>query len=206
MQDRKEKIIKTGYNFDKQTPDYIFEELGNLERDENIHILPADKGRNTVIWNTTDYDREAIRQLEDESTYQKLPEPQYLKQLEELSTRCNELAHQLYNNGQMTAREMGAVRRSPATGSAIYFLPKSHKILNRTTKTFYGRPVVATHSAKTHILDKYITKTTGPLLQRIPGSLKDTGDLLKRLPRKGDRDHSKVLVVQNAAAVLFYAD
>lgn len=49
----------------------------------------------------------------------------------------------------------------------------------------HGRPVVATHSAKTHILDKYITALTGPLLARIPSSLRDTGDFLKNLPKVG---------------------
>lgn len=41
---------------------------------------------------------------------------------------------------------------------------------------------MVTHSAPTHVIDKYITELTRPLLSRIPGSLLDTLDLLGRLP------------------------
>lgn len=66
-------------------------------------------------------------------------------------------------------------------GTHIYFLPKIHKPMQPASQTFAGRPIVATHSASIHLLDKFLTDTTKPLLALIPGSLRDTGDFLDRL-------------------------
>lgn len=78
-------------------------------------------------------------------------------------------------------------------GFHIYILPKPHlKGINKRTGTFYGKPMVATHSAKIHLMDKYITAITTPLLKRIPVSFKDTGDLLQKLPEKAKSDRTKI--------------
>lgn len=60
-----EQIIQETKEKPNQTPNEIIVEMGRLVYDTEIHILPADKGRNTVIWNTREYDTEAERQLED---------------------------------------------------------------------------------------------------------------------------------------------
>ena len=48
-----------------------FKALKDLNTDENILILPADKGKATVVMNTTDYEYK-IEELLDPSTYKKL--------------------------------------------------------------------------------------------------------------------------------------
>lgn len=179
------EIIQESKEEPDNTPQVIIEELYNLANDKEIHILPADKGRNTVIWNAKDYDIEAQRQLQDRTTYEELTKDEYEKQLEAVAEKCDGLTERLFKNKNISSNERQENRKIKPMGSRIYFLPKPHKGLNKTTGTFYGRPVVATHSAKTHILDKYITALTAPLLQRIPGSLRDTGDVLEKLPKKG---------------------
>ena len=52
--------------------------LRALATNSDIHILPADKGGATVVLDKDTYDREAMRQLNDSSTYQKLSEEEYL--------------------------------------------------------------------------------------------------------------------------------
>lgn len=72
------------------------------------------------------------------------------------------------------------------------FTPETHKGLNPRTGTFYGRPVVATYAVKLELLDKYITALTTPLLDRIPGSLRDTEELLERLTKRAKNKNTKI--------------
>ena len=46
--------------------------LKDLTNDEKILVLPADKGKATVVMNKADYDDKIQRMLNDESTYQLL--------------------------------------------------------------------------------------------------------------------------------------
>ena len=85
-------------------------------------------------------------------------------------------------NNNITKNEEEAIIKSPSKPSPIYYLPKIHKKYNKESNTFAGRPIVATYNCVTHLLDKYLTEITAPLLSRIPGSLMDTTDLLKKLP------------------------
>ena len=60
------------------------EALNSLARDDSITILPADKGRMTVVLNTTDYKTKAKTLLSDEKTYKVLakdPTPKYKSQV-----------------------------------------------------------------------------------------------------------------------------
>lgn len=155
--------------------------IEKLRQTAGIHILKADKGRSTVIWREDDYDAEAIAQLSDRTTYAELTEGNFLIQLTALADECHHLADQLKDLNCVTTREHAAMLCvTGGRGSAFYLLPKVHKAVGADGH-FKGRPIVATHSIPTHLLDKFITNVTGPLLKRIPGSLRDTADLLERL-------------------------
>lgn len=52
-------------NKTNETPQPIIEAINKLQSLTDLHILKADKGRNTVIRETNTYDREAQRQLSD---------------------------------------------------------------------------------------------------------------------------------------------
>ena len=43
--------------------------MRNLQSDRNVIIKPADKGSAVVIWDRSDYLKEAEKQLSDSSTY-----------------------------------------------------------------------------------------------------------------------------------------
>ena len=49
------------------------EALKTLQRDNSVTILPADKGRATVILNTEDYKQRDNQLLSDTNTYQPIP-------------------------------------------------------------------------------------------------------------------------------------
>lgn len=160
--------------------------IEKLQSAPGVHILKADKGRSTVIWKEEDYDAEADSQLSDRTTYREMGEGAYLISLAALAEECHSVADSLHREGCLTKREYNAMMRvTGGRGSAFYLLPKIHKAV-AADGHLKGRPIVATHSIPTHLLDKFITNVTGPLLKRIPGSLRDTTDLLERLDRPMD--------------------
>ena len=166
------------------TPSPIRNALRSLRDNKQVHILKADKGSNAVIWLVSDYDREAERQLNDQSNYKELSKEKYDCELRTLSGRITTQVDRIYELGFITKKEHQLMINPHPLGSYIYFLPKIHKNTQPKSNTFAGRPIVATHSAAIHLLDKYITRITGPLLARIPGSLKDTYDFLAQLPKE----------------------
>jgi hypothetical protein len=160
----------------------VLEILKKLQTRTDIHILKADKGRNTVIWSTADYDKEAERQLADSSTYRELSRDEYNSELLEIKYECSQMAENLLALKYISPTEDEAIQQRQPKGAEIYFLPKIHKDMQKDSKTFPGRPIVATFSSVTHLLDKYITEITGNLIRLIPGSLIDTQDFLNKLP------------------------
>ena len=177
-------LITPSLNEPYVTPLPIRNAINSLRENKFIHILKADKGSNAVIWLVEDYDKEAQRQLDDVINYKELTRESYESELRLLSQRITTQAHRLYDLGFITKRERDLIGKAPPFGSYIYFLPKIHKKLQPDSQTFAGRPIVATHSAVIHLLDKFITRVTSPLLARIPGSLKDTYDFLNKLPKE----------------------
>ncbi|XP_045023551.1 uncharacterized protein LOC123467847 [Daphnia magna] len=166
------------------TPQPIIEAIEKLQSETKLHILKADKGRNTVIWEADAYDREATRQLSDITTYTELTLSEYHSHLQRIHCLCETLSENLLANGYITTMEDEAIRSTETRGAYIYFLPKTHKDINKTSLTFPGRPIVATFTSGTYLLDKLITEVTAPLLPRIPGSLIDTSDLVDKLPKQ----------------------
>ena len=176
--------------------------ITRLKAARNVHILKADKGRSTVLWARDAYDVEANRQLNNPTNYARLDEDTFLSRLEKLANDCHRAAHTLHVRGHITRREFAAMSSVKAgKGSTFYLLPKIHKDAHPTTGTFAGRPIVATHSAPSHLLDKYVTALTAPLLPRIPGSLMDTPDLLNRLEAVGPLTAEAVLVTADVEAL-----
>lgn len=162
----------------------ILRALKRISRNESIHILSADKGGAIVIWNTTDYDKEAERQLSDADSYERLTKDEYEKQLRETHVAIIDAAESLYRTGRMKKSELEAIKEVIPCGSAIYFLCKIHKKKLTITGTFPGRPIVRTFAAVVHLLDKLLTEWTSSLLARIDGSLIDTTDLINKLPKE----------------------
>lgn len=154
----------------------------SLYKDDSVYITSADKGGGTIIWGVEDYRREAARQLEDRSTYREIDKADLDSQLTQLNLDIGKIIAKLLRRKHITTWEGRGMATPGAGPSAFYLLPKIHKPINIVSKTFSGRPIVATHSAPTHFIDKFLTELTKPLLRRIPGSLLDTLDLLNQLP------------------------
>ena len=156
--------------------------LKNLAQDDTVYLTAADKGGGTVIWGAADYKKEAERQLEDSKTYTELSPDLLIVHKVQIQMTLSTLSNRLLRRKNITAREAWALTAPRGDPAAFYMLPKIHKPMNQTSGTFAGRPIVATHSSPTHLIDKYLTELTRPLLKRIQGSLLDTTHLINLLP------------------------
>lgn len=165
------------------TPVQILQAIKQLKEDPAIYITSADKGGGIVLWEAAAYKREALRQLSDEKTYSLLNENTMRTSLKNLGLSIFENAENLHHFKRITEAEKIAIRdNAKESPSPIYFLPKIHKAIQKDSLTFAGRPIVATYASPCHLLDKYLTELTRPLLPRIEGSLRDTTHLLNLLP------------------------
>ena len=163
----------------------LYESIATLGANKEIHVIQADKGGAICVIDTADYDREAQRQLEDKNTYTELTEEEFKNGLQQTAQIVQDIADQLYYEGNISRIEYDVflAKLTSPDGSYIYFLPKIHKEWNASTNAFPGRPIAATFACVVNTLDKYITELTTPLLSIIPGSLRDTSDLLNKLPK-----------------------
>lgn len=167
------------------TPIQILQAIKELKDNPDIYITSADKGGGIVIWEAEAYEREALRQLRDANTYEELNEDSLKNNLKSLARDIYGYAENLYYFKRITDMEKAAIRSSTKENpSPIYFLPKIHKGIQKESLTFAGRPIVATYASPTHLIDKYLTELTRPLLPRIEGSLRDTTHLLTSLPNE----------------------
>lgn len=74
----------------------------DLKSNMNIVIKPADKGSAVVVMNTTDYIREAEKQLSNTSHYQRIPEDLTTKhEREVLQFLCNLLVKDKKDGGSV---------------------------------------------------------------------------------------------------------
>ena len=152
-----------------------------LRSDTSICISKADKGGRLVIWKTDNYDKEALRQLEDISTYRPLSHLDATSFLTAVIQERNDLANELARGGYITRAELERVTTSSCTFPAIYFLPKIHKEKRPDTGTFSARPIISSVTGPLKPLDRYLAHLTAPLLPTIPGSLQDSTRLINDL-------------------------
>ena len=130
------------------------EAIKALAKDDSIVILPADKGRTTVILNKQDYHNKVKALLDDTNTYEKLtPDPtraiknnliQTLKKWRKEERIPNYLYNQLYPTAENVPK--------------FYGLPKIHK------KDVPLRPIVSSIGSVMYDTAKFLAKIMKPLL------------------------------------------
>lgn len=134
-----------------------------------------------VLWGREDYRKEALRQLTDRTTYEPLTSERVYQIKIALKAMKFNFLRKLLQLGHVSSQELRLIRRSYPTFPPIYFLPKIHKNKRPDTNTFAGRPIIAATDGPFKLIDHWLATLTAPLLQHIPGSLKDTTHLINVL-------------------------
>lgn len=160
-------------------PRSALESWNKFSKDDRWYVLKADKGGKLVTWAREDYRREAMRQLNDRDTYSELSREEAISLYAELRTKKVEVVNILTSRGNITRGEGSRICSEASDLPCIYFLPKIHKPKRSDTGTFAGRPIIAAVGSMMKTLDQYLAHITAPLLKVIPGSLIDTGALLR---------------------------
>ena len=138
--------------------------LKRLKTDENIVILPADKGRVTVVMDKTDYYDKMDALVNDKQTYQVLkrdPTPA-------LQRKLNSKLLDLKKTDAIDIQRYNRLRCRVPQPPKLYGLPKLHK------PNIPMRPIVSFCGSPTYQLSKYLTTVLKPLTDESRHKLQST--------------------------------
>ncbi len=97
--------------------------LSNLKKNQSIIVLPADKGRTTVVMDREEYINKANELLQDNSTYKKLDK----NPTKTTTSHINKKLKSLKDQRKLDNKTYLKIRPSDATTACFYGLPKIHK-------------------------------------------------------------------------------
>ncbi|PFX21776.1 hypothetical protein AWC38_SpisGene13730 [Stylophora pistillata] len=142
--------------------------LKRLRNDENIVILPADKGRVTVVMEKTEYHDKMDALVNDKRTYEELkrdPTPA-------LQRKLNSKLLTLKKTNAFDTQRYYRLRCSVPQPPKLYGLPKLQK------PGFPMRPIVSFCGSPTYQLSKYLTTILQPLTDKSRHKLQSTEDFI----------------------------
>ena len=168
------------------------EALRNLRSDESIQILPADKGRCTVILDKEEYHQKCLTLLSDTKTYKRLgkrnPTSGYKDKLVEILTL-------IQTEGQIDQKEYFSVYPTTENPPKFYGLPKIHKEGRPL------RPIVSSCGSITHPSSKLLSKILGPLVGKTDHHVLNSKEFVKKV--KDERIEEDEVIVSYDVVSLF---
>ena len=151
--------------------------LKKLTRDENIKIVPADKGNAVVILSKGDYEKKTMDILND---------PVHFKMIHKNPTaaRAKKLSTYLRGKFLPAVRDEALFRYLNPSGDMrtpqLYILIKIHK----PEKDFPGRPIVSAYGSYNYNLGKYLVWALEPYLSSHDSYVRDAGDFVEKLTHR----------------------
>ena len=161
--------------------------MKDLQNDNSILILKADKGNCTVVMNTTDYENKVHEMLDNQTTYQPIVDKRRnpTKRVEpDLQKKLLDLKRQ----GNLTEAEYKKLRPYDSTAAAFYGLPKIHKaelkqdkdhlVLpdNETASRIPLRPINSSIGAPTYAVSKHLASILKHLEEDTEHSVKNANE------------------------------
>ena len=128
--------------------------LDSLKKDKSITVLPADKGRCTVVLNSKDYDQKAKALLSDTKTYALLKRDP----TGSIKTKVTNNLKELEEKGVIDFKLKSKLYPTAESIPAFYGLPKVHK------ENSPLRSIVSSIGAVTYDIAKYLATVLGPLV------------------------------------------
>lgn len=155
--------------------------LEALKNTENIIIKSADKGGATVIMQKTEYEAEAMRQLNNPRYYRKIDSP-----LTDANSKfINTIILDLQRKKFLTKKQVNFLKPPPLPRPRqFYLLPKIHKPIEKWSNPGYmppGRPIVSDCSSESYQISQYIDNFLQPLSVNHATYIKNTTDFLQKI-------------------------
>ncbi|BHF66736.1 hypothetical protein SprV_0200975800 [Sparganum proliferum] len=148
--------------------------LRELKADKDLVIVPADKGRSTVVLDRTDYLQKAKGLLEDRQFYV----PCATNPVKALTREINATLLALENSGAITPTDRRMARPQDTALARFYGLPKVHK------DGAPLRPIVSLKGAPTYGLAKWLFRRLKFLIAESDTTVSSSAQFLEKL--KGD--------------------
>ena len=145
--------------------------IKDLRNDDSITILPADKGRCTVVMDVTDYEHKVKELLNDTNTYTLLkrdPNTKYKDKLKQILKR-------LCSKDTISQAEYYHLMPDSNTVPRFYGLPKIHK------PSCPLRPIVSSIGSITYNVAKLVAGIISPLVGQSPHHIKNSTDFAERV-------------------------
>lgn len=150
-----------------------YKALNDLKKNDEIIIKKADKGGGLVIMDKSDYIKEAERQLSDANTYMKLSKDP----TSDLQTLVSSVLTDAVNDGIISPETQKYLTTTNPRVPVLYLLPKIHKSLANPP----GRPIVSGTGSLLQTLAVYVDQHLQPIVNKLPGCLKDTTHFLDKM-------------------------
>ena len=155
------------------------EERDNLEilrSNDKIVIKKADKGSSIVIMNRSDYVKEAERQLSDPKFYKEMKHDLTIEHQKEVDKVIDHLLSQEYID-ELTST---CLKNTNPKTSALYLLPKIHKIKKRGEFPA-GRPIISANGSPTERISAFVDDNIKGAVPLLPSFIKDTTDFIHKI-------------------------
>ncbi|BHF68992.1 hypothetical protein SprV_0301203300 [Sparganum proliferum] len=120
--------------------------LKSLKANKDIIILPADKGRSTVVLDKSDYQNKVHDLLEDQHSYKQCR----ANEMKNLITRINKSLRNFRAKGAITLNDWFSMKPTDTAAARFYGLPKVHKA------NVPLRPIVSLRGTPTYGLAKWM--------------------------------------------------
>ena len=128
--------------------------MKELDRNYDIIILPADKGRALVVMNRNDYSAKMLAMLGDHDTYQLMAK----NPTTSFEYRVNRVLLRLRRESHLSSKTYYHLRSSAADLPRLFGLPKVHKL------DVSYHPIVSFVSSPTYALSKFLAFLLSPML------------------------------------------
>ncbi|CAH8600980.1 unnamed protein product [Schistosoma rodhaini] len=145
--------------------------LKKLRTRKDIVIVPADKGRTTVIMDKEEYIKKAEEILEDKSTYK----PMDINPVKKLDNRISKTLNKLVKAGEITKQDQWRMKSNEPVLPRFYGRPKIHK------PNIPLRPIVALPGTPTYNLSREISRILKHLVDSSNHSIKSATQFLDQI-------------------------
>ena len=148
-----------------------YDALTKLGKLKEVTILPADKGRATVVMDTVDYEEKVQTMLSDDKTYAKVkrdPTQTYKRKLVGMLTK-------LMKNEKITERQKTYLYPTSESIPRLYCTPKIHKPNNPL------RPIVDYTGSIAYNVSRSLADLLNPLVGKTEHHVKNSKDLVEKL-------------------------
>ncbi|BHF72651.1 hypothetical protein SprV_0401571900 [Sparganum proliferum] len=157
--------------------------LKSLKANKDITILPADKGRSTVVLDKSDYQNKVHDLLEDQHSYKQCR----ANEMKNLITRINKSLRNFRTKGAITPNDWFSMKPTDTAMARFYGLPKVHKT------NVPLRPIVSLRGTPTYGLAKWMFGRLKFLAEGSPTIVTSAYQFLERIKHlKLEPDESMV--------------